>query len=182
MRFTSTKDETKILVEHCRRGDSKAQYKLYQKYSDAMYNTSLRIVKHKEEAEDVIQEAFLDVFNKIDTFRGESTFGAWLKVIVINKSISKLQSVKLQFEELKTDFVKEEDTTEDLEDHEGAIHRIKNLMNELPDGYRLVLSLYLFEGYDHKEIAQILGITEVTSRTQYLRAKKKLLELYYSRI
>lgn len=174
-----TQDETAKLVEQCRRGSSQAQYQLYKLYSKAMYNTSLRITGTREEAEDVVQEAFLDGFMKIDLFRGESTFGAWLKTIVVNKSIAKLRSNRLTFDEFnpeKQDFIEEND--HDFEADEHTIQFLKRLMEELSSGYKLVLSLYLFEGYDHKEIADILGITEVTSRTQYIRAKQRLLELY----
>lgn len=179
MQFFTTQDETAKLVEQCRRGNSKAQYALYRLYSKAMYNTSLRIVGSKEEAEDVLQEAFLDGFMKIDFYRGESTFGAWLKAIVVNKSIARLRTRRLQFEDVdpfQLDTKEEENT--DFEEDVNTIQVLKMLMNELSSGYRLVLSLYLFEGYDHKEISEILGISEVTSRSQFIRAKQKLLELY----
>lgn len=182
MRLFSNRDDTHELIEQCRRGSSQAQYKLYKLYSKAMYNTSLRIVGNREEAEDVTQESFLDGFMKIDMFRGDSTFGAWLKSIVVNKSIAKLRSKRIDFEEFdqnKQDFEDEED--DNFEENEHTVHIIKQLMEELSPGYRLVLSLYLFEGYDHKEISEILCVTEVTSRTQYSRAKQRLLELYQAR-
>lgn len=182
MRFFTTHDETSKLVEQCRKGSSQAQYQLYKLYSKAMYNTSLRIVGSREEAEDVTQEAFLDGFMKIEMFRGDSTFGAWLKSIVVNKSIAKLRSNRLEFDEFnpdRQDF--EDEENDDFEANEETIQIIKRLMDNLSSGYRLVLSLYLFEGYDHKEIGEILGVTEVTSRTQYIRAKQRLLELYKAR-
>lgn len=172
------KDETTRLVELCRNGNSKAQYELYRLYSKAMYNTSLRIVGNREEAEDVLQESFLDGFMKIDYFRGDSTFGAWLKSIVVNKSISKLRNQKLQWEELGD---AEAEEVEDFDDSEETLYVLKQLIQNLPTGYRLVLNLYLFEGYDHKEISEITGISEVTSRTQFIRAKQKLVELYRQR-
>ena len=179
MRLFTTQDETSKLVDQCRKGSSQAQYKLYKLYSKAMYNTSLRIVRNKEEAEDVTQEAFLDGFMKIDMFRGESTFGAWLKTIVVNKSIAKIRSTKLQFDEFDPDKQDITDIEEqDFEDNENTIQIIKRLIDKLSSGYRLVLNLYLFEGYDHREISEILGISEVTSRSQYIRAKQRLLELY----
>ncbi|MBX2951860.1 MAG: sigma-70 family RNA polymerase sigma factor [Leadbetterella sp.] len=182
MQFFTTRDETAKLVELCRNGNSKAQYELYRLYSKAMYNTSLRIVGNREEAEDVLQEAFLDGFMRINFYRGESTFGAWLKAIVVNKSIARLRTRRLQFEDIGTVRVDTEtDEEDDFEEDVNTIQVLKMLMNELSSGYRLVLSLYLFEGYDHREISEILGISEVTSRSQFIRAKQKLLELYKAR-
>lgn len=156
---------------------------MYRLYSKAMYNTSLRIVGSKEEAEDVLQEAFLDGFMKIDYYRGDSTFGAWLKSIVINKSIGRLRNRRLHFEEIDPFQANPtEEENDDFEENVNTIQILKMLINELSPGYRLVLSLYLFEGYDHKEISEILGISEVTSRSQFIRAKKRLLELYKTRV
>ncbi|ADQ15834.1 RNA polymerase, sigma-24 subunit, ECF subfamily [Leadbetterella byssophila DSM 17132] len=181
MRFFSTKDDTTRLVELCRNGNSRAQYELYQRYSKAMFNTALRIVGNREEAEDVLQDSFLDGFLKIENFRGESTFGAWLKSIVVNKSIARLRNQRIHWEDLdgKENFEEGEDV--DFEETEETIERIKVILTELPSGYRVVLNLYLFEGYDHREIGNILGISEVTSRSQFIRAKQKLVELYKKR-
>jgi RNA polymerase sigma factor (sigma-70 family) len=173
------KDKSSKLVELCKVGNSLAQREIYNLYVKAMFNTALRIVGDREEAEDVIQESFLDGFMKIDMFRGDSTFGAWLKSIVVNKSIAKLRSRKIVIEEI--DDRMESSLTyvdeEDLEDKLEMIDKIKRVITSLPNGFRLVLNLYLFEGYDHQEIGEILGISEVTSRSQYIRGKSKLLEL-----
>jgi RNA polymerase sigma factor (sigma-70 family) len=168
-------------VELCRNGNSRAQYELYQRYSKAMFNTALRIVGNREEAEDALQDSFLDGFLKIDNFRGESTFGAWLKSIVVNKSIARLRNQRIQWEDLDGNENFEESEDVDFEETEETIQRIKTLLDELPSGYRVVLNLYLFEGYDHREIGNILGISEVTSRSQFIRAKQKLVELYKNR-
>jgi RNA polymerase sigma factor (sigma-70 family) len=181
LRFFSTKDDTTRLVELCRNGNSRAQYELYQRYSKAMFNTALRIVGNREEAEDALQDSFLDGFLKIDNFRGESTFGAWLKSIVVNKSIARLRNQRIQWEDLDGNENFEESEDVDFEETEETIQRIKTLLDELPSGYRVVLNLYLFEGYDHREIGNILGISEVTSRSQFIRAKQKLVELYKNR-
>lgn len=156
-----------------------AQREIYNLYVKAMYNTALRIVGEREEAEDVIQESFLDGFLKIEMFRGESTFGAWLKSIVVNKSIAKLRSRKMVVEEIddRMESTLIDDNDEDFEDKLEMIDKVKKAINSLPNGFRLVLNLYLFEGYDHQEIGGILGISEVTSRSQYIRGKSKLLEL-----
>ena len=137
-----------------------------------MYNVDLRIVNYEEEAEDVLQEAFLDAFTRIESFRGDTTFGLWLKQIVINKSINYLRKRKVEFVSLDTVDVAAE--TEEAEDLQWKVEEIKEAVAQLPDRYRVVLTLYLFEGYDHEEIAHILKISDSTSRTQYMRAKIKL--------
>ncbi len=165
------------LVEACRRGERKAQYELYRLYAKAMLNVAVRILNHVGEAEDVLQEAFLDAFTKIHEFKQTSTFGAWLKQIVINRALNQLRqrkAVLLDIEAIEEDF---EDEYYDEEEIQWEIEKVQQAMEMLPDGFRTVLSLYLFEGYDHEEIADILGVAESTSRTQYIRAKKRLLEL-----
>ena len=161
------------LVTACKKGDRKAQFELYKLYANAMYNVALRIVNDDAEAEDVLQEAFLDAFKRIADFRQETTFGLWLKQIVINRSINYLRKRKAEFLSLDDVDIADEPEVED-EEKQFKVDAIKAAINELPDGYRLVLTLYLFEGYDHEEIAHILKITENTSRSQYMRAKKKL--------
>ncbi|RYG02307.1 MAG: sigma-70 family RNA polymerase sigma factor [Chitinophagaceae bacterium] len=138
-----------------------------------MYNVALRIVNDDAEAEDVLQEAFLDAFNRIKDFRQETTFGLWLKQIVINRSINYLRKRKAEFVSIDEVEVADVPNYDESETH-LKVEAIKAAMAELPDGYRVVLTLYLFEGYDHEEIAHILKITENTSRTQYMRAKRKL--------
>lgn len=166
-------DKHADLVNECRNGNRKAQFELYKLYANAMYNVALRIVNDDAEAEDVLQEAFLDAFNRIKDFRQETTFGLWLKQIVINRSINYLRKRKLELVSLDEVEVADEIET-DFAETTLKVETIKAAMNELPDGYRVVLTLYLFEGYDHEEIAHILKITENTSRSQYLRAKRKL--------
>lgn len=172
------------LVKRCQAGERRAQYDLYRQYAKAMYNVCLRILNHEAEAEDVLQEAFLDAFNHIQSFRGQSTFGAWLKQIVVNRAINHLRSRRLELVDLDSGRFGEDDGPDyaDTEpyDEEGIqleVERVRRAMQQLPEGYRIVLSLYLFEGYDHEEIGNILKISETTSRTQYLRAKKRLLEM-----
>jgi RNA polymerase sigma-70 factor (ECF subfamily) len=140
-----------------------------------MYNVSLRIVNNETDAEDIMQESFLKAFKKIDTYKGEVSFGAWLKKIVINRSLDYLKKRKVKFEEISQKTTEVADYQMEIKDVD--LNTIKNAIQDLPDGYRLVLSLYLIEGYDHEEISQILGISNSNSRTQYLRAKNKLREL-----
>lgn len=145
-----------------------------------MYNVALRIVNDEAEAEDVLQESFLDAFTRIENFREETTFGLWLKQIVINRSINYLRKRKAEFVPIDDVDVAEEES-QDPESLELKINEIREAVAELPDGYRVVLTLYLFEGYDHEEIAHILKISENTSRSQYMRAKIKLNSLLEKR-
>lgn len=167
------------LVVECKQGSKKACYELYKLYAKAMLNVSFRIVGNIAEAEDVLQEAFLDAFNKVKDFRQDTTFGLWLKQIVVNRSINVLRKRKLELVELDGEQFENiaDDEFEDDEDTQYQAAQVKEAIKQLPDGYRLVLSLYLLEGYDHEEISQILNISENTSRTQFLRAKRKLLEI-----
>lgn len=168
------------MVEAAKRYDQAAQFELYNLYVKAMLNVSFRIVNDRDEAEDVIQEAFVNVFKNIDNYRGESTFGAWVKRIVINASINVLKKRKLDLVEMDQaggeidePFVEEEESL--------SLPAIKSAIMELPEGFRAVLTLYLLEGYDHKEIGTVLGITESTSKSQFNRAKKKLREILKER-
>jgi RNA polymerase sigma factor (sigma-70 family) len=160
------------IIEECRKGSSKAQFKLYNQYSKAMFNLAFRMTNNREDAEDILQDTFIDCFRNISSFRFESTFGAWLKTILINRSINHLKKkrVNLIFQENLPEKIEEED--EDNVKYDTA--RIFKGIESLPDGYRVILTLYLLEGYDHSEIAQILGISESTSKSQYSRAKAKL--------
>ena len=135
------------------------------------------MVGNAVEAEDVMQEAFLKAFTKIDTYEGVVSFGAWLKKIVINRSLDQLKKRKVKFEELNEKIQDEEPVT--LVISEIQMEKLKQAIQKLPDGYRVVLSLYLIEGYDHEEISQILGISNESSRSQYLRAKLKLREMLH---
>jgi RNA polymerase sigma factor (sigma-70 family) len=167
------------LVERCRQGDRKSYSELYQKYAKAMYNTSLRIVNHTADAEDVLQESFCDAFAAIDSFGYKSTFGAWLKRIVINKSINALRKRKMDIIDIEktTALHLPEEDSYDEDALKFKVEEIKKAVKELPNGYRTVLTLHLFEGYDQEEIAEILQISHATVRTQYMRAKQKLLLL-----
>lgn len=168
------------LIDRCINNDKLAQSELYRLYYRAMYNTCYRMLNDRVEAEDVMQEAFLAAFLKMKSYRGEMSFGSWLKRIVINKTIDVLRSRKVRFDELNEKIsIPDETDWNDLEKKEDEIKwvaKIREAVSKLPDGFRVVLSLALFEGYDHEEIAMILKITESTSRSQLARAKKKLIE------
>lgn len=149
---------------------------LYNLYCKAMFLVAKRYMKDDFAAEDVMQDAFIKAFRKIDTYREEVSFGAWLKRIVINQSIDELKKKRLELVSIN------EETYEMLDDNDWQVEEATSMqhilkcMKELKEKYRVVLSLYLLEGYDHQEISQILGITEVTSRTHLLRGKKQLQE------
>jgi RNA polymerase sigma factor (sigma-70 family) len=164
-------------VRQCINGDTSAYRVLYDRYSKAMFNTALRIVNKAADAEDVLQDSFTDAFTQLRSFENKSTFGAWLKKIVVFKSISFLKRQRMSFVDMET----VADLPEANEFNETEIwytvELIKKKIQQLPDGYRTVLSLYLFEGYDHEEISEILGVAQSTVRTQYIRAKQKLLQL-----
>lgn len=166
------------LVARCKEGDSHSYEVLYRQYARAMFNTSLRIVNNAADAEDVLQESFLAAF-KLDNFDYSSTFGAWLKRIVINKSIDLLRKrkvVPIQLEESPVNDIVAPDQI-DEEEIQFRVNSVKKAIRQLPNGYRTVLSLFLFEGYDYEEIADIMQIAPTTVRTQYHRAKQKLLHL-----
>ena len=146
-----------------------------------MYNVGYRIVNNTDEAEDVLQEAFISAFRSLENYRGDSTFGAWLKRIVVNKALNQIS--KRKFERIPEDDqwdVSEEIQKDEFEGFPFTVDKVKRAIELLPDGYRMVLSLYLLEGYDHQEIAEILKITESTSKSQFNRSKKKLREILES--
>ena len=163
------------LVAQCLKGSRKAQHHLYQQYSDAMYNVCYRMLGSRAEAEDILQESFMDIFRRLDTFRHESSLGAWIKRIVINHCLNGLKRRRIEFAEMTEqaqDIPQEEYAGEEQMVYE--VNRVREGIMRLPDGYRQVLTLYLIEGYDHTEIADILGIGEAGSKSQYSRARAKL--------
>lgn len=163
------------LIAECLKGKRQAQHTLYHRYCDAMYNVCYRMLGSQAEAEDTLQESFVDIFRRIDTFRGESSLGAWIKRIVINHCLNGLKRRRIEFAEMTEqvhNIPEEEYVGEEHIAYE--VNRVREGIMRLPDGYRQVLTLYLIEGYDHGEIADILGISEAGSKSQYSRAKAKL--------
>ncbi len=173
------------LIDKCRENDRKAQLEIYKLYYKPMYNTSLRILNHEAEAEDVMQESFLDAFRKINDYKGEGSFGGWLKRIVVNNSLDIIRKRK-EVLPLEDSYYQKADTTAALDDSiaataaENVEYRVEEIKKAIPllaEEHRVILSLFLFEGYDHDEIAQILKITNNASRTRFSRAKAKLLKI-----
>jgi len=165
------------LIDACKRGEQYAMYEIYKLYYKAMYNTSLRIVNNTAEAEDIMQDSFLDAFQQMERYQGTASFGAWLKRIVINNSLDALKKNRgLSFiEEYDTELPSEDEDDQDNTDFK--VEEIIEAIEHLPDEYRIVLSLYLMEGYDHEEIGDILAISNNTSRVRFHRARKKLVEI-----
>ena len=147
---------------------------VYKAYYKAMYNTSFRILKDGFEAEDIMQEAFLTAFTKLDSFKGEVTFGAWLKRIVINKSLTQLKKNN-RYQEVKMNVIPSQEVEEEPIDYSSLeAKNVLEAVNGLKENYRMVLTLNLIEGYDYEEICEILGYTNENVRTTISRAKKKL--------
>ena len=170
----SQKTHINQLIERCKKNDSTAQMQVYKSYYKAMYNTSYRILKDEFEAEDLIQEAFLTAFTKLNSFKGEVTFGAWLKRIVINKSLTQLKKTT-RYDEVKMDVIPNYEIEEVEIDYSSLeVQRVLSCLQSLKNNYRIVLTLNLIEGYDYEEIAQILNYTNENVRTTISRAKKKL--------
>ncbi len=165
------------LLEGCKKGDAKAQFAIYKLYYKAMYNAAFRIVNDPFEAEDVMQESFLSAFTKLDSFSEQVTFGAWLKKIVVNNSITALRK-KNKFETVTLEKVTVKDVEDDGYDcTELNVSDILNKVAMLKNNYKVALTLNLIEGYDCEEIAQIMDISYENTRTTISRAKNKLRQL-----
>jgi len=165
---------TNKLVEDCKLNKAKAQMQLYDKYCNAMFIIAQRYVKDDFTAEDMMQDAFIKVFKNIQGFKGEVTIGAWIKRIVINQCIDYLKKKRVELvsiEEKQLDVAVNDDWSVD---EVVNVNMVTTAINSLPEKYKVVLSLYLLEGYDHQEIAQVLSISEVASRSQLMRGKNKL--------
>ncbi len=162
------------IVEKCKANDRKAQLKLYKQYCNGMFCVAMRFLNNSDDAEDVLQEAFIRAFQKIHQFKGDVTFGAWLKRIVINKSIDFLKSKhqkSIEFDEGYMHIEVDEDWTIEKE---ITLKEVRTAINGLPEKYKYVVMMFLIEGYDHSEISQVLNIAETTCRTRLLRGKALL--------
>jgi len=166
-----------LLVEQCKKHNRKAQMSLYKKYCEGMFIVSKRYLKDTSEAEDAMQESFIKAFQKLDQYKGDVTFGSWLKRIVINTCLDIIKSKKIDLVSLDDETFKIVDSSEDWSvPDQTTVDEVKNAIDNLPETYRLAVQLFLLEGYDHKEISGILQISENSSRTCVHRGKKKLRE------
>ncbi len=164
------------LIKKCKKGNSKSQFEIYKLYYKGMYNVSLRILRNEAEAEDVMQDAFLSAFNKLDMWSEQVTFGAWLKKIVVNKSLDYLKKHKMQLSEIDDRImIADESVGVDLDANNTLkVELIKKVIDELPEKYRIIAVMFLFEGFNHIEIAELLDIKPETSRIRFMRAKNMI--------
>jgi len=173
-------DDINSLIKACLENNRRAQLILYERYAKSMYNTALRIVKDKMTAEDIVQESYISAYRSLSSFRQEVPFSAWLRRIVINKSLDHLRNRQILLtdsEEFIPD-TSEGHLPEEIDEiRTEHLKRIKDAVMLLPEGYRVIFLLYFYEGYDHDEIAEILHISASTSRSQLTRAKQKVIEL-----
>lgn len=167
------------LIAGCRRRDRNAQLGLYERYARALYATCLRIVVDPREAEEAMQDAFLKIFTHIEEYSGEASdaFGAWMRQIAVRTAIDHVRREEPEWEELPANWAIADEEEPDEDAVHYSVERVKRAMGMLPTGYRVVLSLYLFEGYDLEEIAIILRLRPASVRSQYLRAKRKLIDI-----
>lgn len=168
------------LIEQSKKGDRRAQKSLFDLYSRAIFNIGVRILGNTNDAADVTQDTFVDAFTKLDQFAYRSTFGAWLKQIMVNKSLNFLQQRKIHFDtdEVEEILIEEEDPL----DLEEMMIQLNVSLSNLPEGCRIVFTLYHFEGLDHQEIADKLKISVSTSKSQLKRARTLLRELLTEKI
>ncbi|HRH56463.1 MAG TPA: RNA polymerase sigma factor [Chitinophagales bacterium] len=164
-------------LEKLKQKDVLACKQLYLQYADAMYNVCVRILQQPAEAEDALQEAFIKIFNNIQQYRNESSIGSWMKQIVTNTCLNILRKKKLVLDELVDDISENENESERENEHDYSIEDIKKAIEELPQGYRVVFNLFMFEEYTHKQIAEMLEISESTAKSQLFKAKRKLKEI-----
>ena len=167
------------LILLCKQKNQKAQSEIYHRYAKSMYNVSFRIVKDAHFAEDVMQEGFLKAFTKIDDFKQEVAFGAWLKRIVVNCSIDFYKkNNQFKSEDFEATLYKIEDVTTDITESNSfndlKVKQILETINALKYNYRMVLTLFYIEGYDSEEISEILKISYSNCRTTLSRAKESL--------
>ena len=176
---TLTNSNTEQLIELCKTKNQSAQLEVYNRYYKAMYNTAFRIVKNSYEAEDIMQDSFLQAFTKLDTLKDISIFGAWLKRIVINRSIHHYKKqIKRNETPINNILYKIEDNADGVDNSYEftsiKVNQILDTMKTLKDNYRIALTLNLIEGYDYEEISKIMNISNQYSRTIISRAKTSL--------
>lgn len=167
---------TTLLVEQCKEQNPKAQLALYKQYCDGMFIVAQRYIKDIAQAEDAMQDAFIKAFSKLHQFKGDVTFGAWLKRIVINTCLDAIKAKKMEALSINEEVLSlTEDDDWSVAD-EVTVDEVHRAIDNLKDPYRVVVQLFLLEGYDHQEISEILGISESASRTNLFRGKKQLKE------
>ncbi|MFZ5941567.1 MAG: RNA polymerase sigma factor [Bacteroidota bacterium] len=164
-----------ILLRGCRRGDRKSQEQLYRQFSAAMFGLCLRYASGREDAEDILQEGFIRVFEKLSQVKNPEAFPGWIRRVMINTALEKYRSEvvlqKVQAELKEQPVVAKEEAFDQL-----TAEELTGLIGELTPKYRMVFNLYAIEGYNHKEISEMLGISEGTSKSNLSRARAILQE------
>lgn len=163
------------LIQGCIKGKDSFQYEVYKRYSPKMFGVCLRYCASREEAEDVLQDGFIKVFNKIDTFKFTGSFEGWIRKIMVHTAIRN-KYITYRSHEVNTLEGVDHPSTDEKVISKLSMMDLMKLVNELPQGYKLVFNLFAVEGYSHKEIGEMLQIQEATSRSQYLRARQFLRE------
>ena len=162
------------LIQNCKNNDTQAQSDLYKLFSSKLFALSLKYSKNYAEAEDVLQDAFVTIFKKIEQYKGKGSFEGWLKRIVINTALQRYREKGL-FDIVSEESLKD-DVTVDVENETIDIDFLLNAIQELPDRYRLVFNLYVLDGYSHKEIGEMLNISTGTTKSNLARARMILKE------
>ena len=164
------------LMRKCQQKSRKAFEELYRKFSPFVYGICLRYAKNRDEAQDILQECFIKVMERIGEFRFEGSFEGWLQRMVVNESLNYLKVNKNSFSEIDEEDADAEDVAADIVSDMTA-KELLDVISRLPDGYRTIFNLYVIEGYQHNEIAEILNITESTSRSQLKKAREQLIDI-----
>lgn len=165
------------IIDGCRKKDPRAQKALFEKYARTMLGVCIRYMKAQQEAEDVMQDAFIKVFEKFDKYNGEGSLEGWIKRIMVNTALDQLRKNKKTSYHLDVDEVSFMLPKDDMIIENLSAENLLKILDTIPEGYRVVFNLYAIEGYSHKEIAEQLGVSENTSKSQYSRAKAHLRKL-----
>ena len=159
------------LVNECAKGNSKAQRALFDKFAPKMLAVCQRYLRNNQEAEDVLQDGFVKVFQKIVDFKMEGSLEGWIRRIVVNTALDTIRRNKKLLDDVQVEEVQYKVSFTDHQFDGMDLAQLMKLINEMPDGYRVVFNMFAIEGYSHKEIADTLGVTENTSKSQYSRAR-----------
>lgn len=166
------------LITGCKQKDAKAQEALYKQYSGILFGICLKYSPNRVEAEDSLQDAFITIFNRVEQYEGKGSFEGWIKRVTVNTVLQKYRKKRL-FEIPNEEQLEEEDV--EIEQNEIPLDYLLKIIQELPDRYRLVFNLYVLDRYSHKEIAEMLGISDGTSKSNLARARmilKAKIEIY----
>jgi len=164
------------LIKECSRGNAKAQRALFDKFAPKMLAVCMRYLKNMDEAEDALQDGFVKVFQKIPEFKMEGSLEGWIRRIMVNNSLDAIRRNKKQLLEDDVDTVQHKVSFTDFQFDDMDLQYLMKIIQSLPDGYRVVFNMFAIEGYSHKEIAETLGVSENTSKSQYSRARALLRE------